>query len=410
LKLKFKMHMWLAVFALFAVIAAACGDDDDTAAPAEAPAPAPTEAPAEAPAPASDPKADGIAAAQAFIDPLLEDPTDLEVGGALASPIEPGKTFFWAECNFPVCASIGDGIEEAGEAVGWDVVRVPYNPGNQDEVGSVMLQGVDSGADFIGITGRPLSEFEDAADLSIERGVPIFDAYTVNPVSFEENGIYSCLACQAFVDVSAAAVSNWVIVDSGGEATVLVSTINDFPFIAYFSSVIEQTYAANCPDCNIIFVEHSIQNLLEGAIPGRLIAAIQENQDAQPLYLQYTFGDQAFGATAAIEEAGLLDSVKIVGSDPSTENLRDLQAGKEAAWSGNPVNFVGWKYIDIAARFLQGEDISTLGITPPPTQILLPDSAAVQVALDVNAETGTSAPYVGVNGYQDIMKGLWGVG
>ena len=407
MKFKSKLRIWIAVFAMFGLIAAACGDDD-TAAPA--PAPAPAEAPAEAPAPASDPKADGIAAAQAFIEPLLVDPTDLGIGGALASPVEPGKTFFWAECNFPVCSTIGDGIQEAGEAVGWNVERVPYNPGNQDEVGSVMLQGVDSGADFIGITGRPLSEFEAAADLAIERGVPIFDGYTVNPVEFEGNSIYSCLGCEAYVDVGAAAISNWVIADSGGEATVLVSTINDFPIIAYFSGIVEQTYAANCPECNIIFVEHSIQNLLEGAIPGRLITAIQENQDAQPLYVQYTFGDQSFGATAAIEEAGLLENVKIVGGDPTTENLGNLVAGKEAAWSGNPVFFVGWRFIDLAARSLQGEDLTTLATSPLPTQILLPDSAAVQVALDEQATNGTASPYVGVPGYKEIMKGLWGVG
>ena len=169
-------------------------------------------------------------------------------------------------------------------------------------------------------------------------------------------------------------------------------------------------YEANCPECNVIFVEHSIQNLLEGAIAGRLIAAIQENQDAQPLYLQYTFGDQSFGATAAIEEAGLLDSVKIVGGDPTTENLSNLQAGKEAAWSGNPVFFVGWRFIDLAARSLQGEDISALATSPLPTQILLPDSPAVQVALDEQATNGTASPYIGVNGYKDTMRDLWGIG
>ena len=244
MKLKFKMRMWLAVFALFAVIAAACGDDD-TAEPARHRHRDTAQSPQMHPA--SDPKADGIAAAQAFIEPLLADPTDLGDRRSSRVRSRAGKTFFWAECNFPVCSTIGDGIQEAGEAVGWDVVRVPYNPGNQDEVGSVMLQGVDSGADFIGITGRPLSEFEDAADLAIERGVPIFDGYTVNPVEFEDNSIYSCLGCEAYVDVGAAAISNWVIVDSGGEATVLVSTINDFPIIAYFSGVVSSGVRGELP-------------------------------------------------------------------------------------------------------------------------------------------------------------------
>ncbi|MEQ8717827.1 MAG: hypothetical protein RIE08_09465, partial [Acidimicrobiales bacterium] len=352
-----------------------------------------------------DPAAAGLQRAIDFVAQYSGTPTSTNITEPLPARPEEGVDVYWAECSFPVCNTIGDGIEAATELLGWNLDRVPYNPGNPEEVGSVHLQGIQTGADVLMTSGRPRSEWEAAADLAVENGVPIIDSYTRNPVLQAENGIWSCFGCEADSELVMQLITNWVIADSGGNATILYSTIPDFPIVAFRDTVVEATVAENCPGCNLVTVQHSVQNLLEGAIPGNLIAQIQENSDAENLYILFAFGDQAFGFVPALEEVGLLDAVKITGHDPIIESLNNLDAGIEAAWTGNPVFQVGFNFVDCYARIAQGVECNPDTVLP--TQVLTPGSEGLALALAFQAETGVNAPYVGDPDFIAKFTELW---
>jgi ABC-type sugar transport system substrate-binding protein len=404
---KSKWAMPVAIVLSLALIAAACGDDDDTSSGDDGSSDdgAASDDGSSDDGAASDPGAEGLQRAIDFVAQYSDTPTSTNITEPLPARPEEGVNVYWAECSFPVCNTIGDGIQAAADLLGWNLDRVPYNPGNPEEVGSVHLQGIQTGADVLMTSGRPRSEWEEAANLAMERGVPIIDSYTRNPVLQAENGIWSCFGCEADSELVMQLITNWVIQDSGGDATILYSTIPDFPIVAFRDSVVEATVAENCPGCNLVKVEHSIQNLLEGAIPGNLIAQIQENSDAENLYVLFAFGDQAFGFVAALEEVGLLDSVKITGHDPIIESLNNLDAGIEAAWTGNPVFQVGFNFIDCYARIAQ--DVECDPSTVLPTQVLTPGSEGLALALAFQAESGVNAPYVGDPDFIAKFTELW---
>ncbi len=405
-----RMPRRLALIALalsMALVAAACGDDDDDDDAGTVETTAPSGETTVAGATTAPPTGNaGVEAATAFIQPFLVNPTKIQIAEPLPATPDKGVKVFWAECNFPVCASIGDGLQAASDILGWELTRVPYNPGNQDEVGAVMQQGVDSGADVLMITGRPLSEFQDAAAAAVAKGIPIIDGYTVNPPLGEENGIYACIGCSADSQLTIEMMTNWVIADSGGTANIIYSTIPDFPIIAFRDAVIKDTLAKNCPDCKLTVLNNSIQDLLEGAIPGKIVSALQADPTAN--YVFFAFGDQAFGTAVALEEAGIdLSKVKVMGHDPNIESLNNVKAGKEWAWGGNAVIPVGYYFADTYARIRAGVDFNPL--QPIETQILFTGSPGLDAALQLNADTGTSAPYVGVLTYEADFKSLWNI-
>ncbi|MEQ8717826.1 MAG: substrate-binding domain-containing protein [Acidimicrobiales bacterium] len=425
----------LAVLLTFSLIAAACGDDDDTSSGGDDGAASDDGSSDDGSSDdgstddgstddgtsddgstddgtsddgGDDPAAAGLARAEAFIADYLGTPTSINVSEPLPEVPSSDVTFYWAECNFPVCNTIGDGIEAASADLGWTFQRVPYNPGNPEEVGSVHLQGVQSGADVVGTSGRPASEWETAIDAGMDAGVVFLDGYTTNDALGEENGIYACFGCEAQSQLAMEMMVNYLIADSGGNATIIYSTIPDFPIIAFRDTVMADVIDENCPNCELVTVEHSIQNLLEGAIPGRLISEIQNQSDAENLYVFFSFGDQSFGFADAVDEAGLLESVKIMGHDPGIGNLLNVRDGRELAWGGNPVVHVGYVMVDCYARILQ--DVGCNPDTLLPTEILVQGSQGLADAIAFNEEAGYNSPYVGVPGFQDEFRALWGVG
>ncbi len=399
----------LALVVSLGLVAAACGDDDDdtTAPAAETTAASAGGEVTTAPA-ADDPAAAGIAAAQAFVDEYTGTPDSIGAFEALPAAPEAGKTFFWAECNFPVCGSIGDGIEEAATAVGWDFIRATYDPSDPANVGNTMQQAIDQNADFIGITGRPLSEFENAAQQAIEAGIPIFDGYTQNEVDPEGTGIWSCWGCPDQDRLTMAALANWIIVDSGGKANVIFSNIPDFPILVFREQIVKETLEANCPGCTITVINNSIQDLVEGAIPGKIVSAVETAPEGS--YVAFSFGDQGFGTVDALETAGLLERAKIFVHDPNIADLNNLKAGKIAAASTNTLWQVGYMYIDAALRVDQDVWDDSYARQIMPFEILTPTSEGVQLAIDFDtAKGGVASPYVGVPDFIEQFQALWKV-
>ena len=182
-----KRLLSIVAVGVLAVGLVACGDDDDTgsaatsaagteAAPATTAASEATSAgtsrhattsrarPAPAARQPAAPRAQAAAdAAAERIQPLLEPMTEIPVDGpARRARRRQGKKLYWLEGNIQSILPITGGFEAATEAIGWDLTTITYDPSDPQGPNAAMQQAVDAGADFIAISGQPVTAIETA--------------------------------------------------------------------------------------------------------------------------------------------------------------------------------------------------------------------------------------------------------
>ena len=396
-----------------ALVAAACGSDDDSGSGSETTdggsetteaetetTEAGTET-TEAETEATDGAAggDGLAAAQAAVDAASEPATDIGPTIPLDGVPE-AKTVAWLECEQPSCVAITPGFEDATAALGWDLIVIPAASGAQ---GPAIQQALDQGADFIAHTGSPLATAEEQIAAAQEAGVGYYSCYSTDLPDPEVNNLFIQCGDSPGVFDNGGLIANWAIADSGGAANVLLVNIPDFPVLVSEAEGAAAAYEENCPDCTLETLDTTIDSLIAGEVPAAVASRLQANPDIN--YIQFTFGDLPAGVADTLEEAGLLEGVKIIGVDFSTQiGLPEIIAGRHAAWTANPKPYAGWLMVDAMAR-------ESLGMDNPEER----DNAKLPTFIVSDAETAQSILDLGDSGWPgpetmaDQFTALWGV-
>jgi ribose transport system substrate-binding protein len=343
---------------------------------------------------------DGVAAAQAIVDANSEPATDIGPTIPLDGVPEP-KTVGWLECEQPSCAAITPGIEAAAAALGWDVVTIPATSADQ---GPAIQQALDQGVDFIAHTGSPLATAEEQIAAAQEAGVGYYSCYSTDIPDPENNNLYIQCGDSEGVFATGNLIANWIIADSGGTANALIVNIPDFPVLVSEAEGAAAAYEENCPDCTLETLDTTIDSLIAGEVPAAVASRLQANPDID--YVHFTFGDLPAGVADTLEEAGLLEGVKIVGVDFSTQiGLPEIIAGRHAAWTANPKPYAGWLMVDAMARASLGMDNPEERANATLPTFIVSDAAAAQSILDLG-DDGWPGPET----MEDQFKALWGVG
>ena len=404
-----------ALLVPLALLAAACGSDDDSDSGSESSS---TDAPestdemtesteamtesTEAMTESTDGGGgggDGVAAAQAVVDEFSEPATDIGPTIPLDGTPE-AKTVAWLECEQPSCAAITPGFEDATAALGWDLIVIPADSGAQ---GPAIQQALDQGADFIAHTGSPLATAEEQIAAAQDAGVGYYSCYSTDIPDPEVNNLYIQCGDSTGVFATGNLIANWIIADSGGTANVLLVNIPDFPVLVSEAEGAADAYSTNCPDCTLETLDTTIDSLVAGEVPAAVASRLQANPDID--YVQFTFGDLPAGVADTLEEAGLLEGVKIVGVDFSTQiGLPEIIAGRHAAWTANPKPYSAWLMVDAMARQALGMDNPEERDNATLPTFIVSDPDAAQAILDLG-----DAGWPGPETMEDQFKELWGV-
>lgn len=383
-----------------ALVAAACGSDDDSDSGSQA-----TDGPSEtteATTEATDGESggDGVAAAQAIVDANSEPATDIGPTIPLDGTPEK-KTVGWLECEQPSCAAITPGFEDATAALGWDLVVIPAASGDQ---GPAIQQALDQGVDFIAHTGSPLATAEEQIAAAQDAGVGYYSCYSTDIPDPEVNNLYIQCGDSTGVFATGNLIANWIIADSGGTATALIVNIPDFPVLVSEAEGAAAAYEENCPDCTLETLDTTIDSLIAGEVPAAVASRLQANPDID--YIHFTFGDLPAGVADTLEEAGLLEGVKIVGVDFSTQiGLPEIIAGRHAAWTANPKPYAAWLMVDAMARASLGMDNPEERDNATLPTFIVSDGDTAQSILDLG-----DAGWPGPETMAEQFSALWGVG
>jgi ribose transport system substrate-binding protein len=404
---------WMACVVLvlpLVLVAAACGDDDDDDAAgaataeetvaSEAPAASETTAAAEGTGEAT--TDDSTADTGAETDDgagavLTEPPVDMTVTEPLPSAPE-SKSVAFLVCPVEACETNVPYLENAIDALGWDLTTISLDTANP---GAAFQQALDAGVDYIALTGVPLAAIEEQVAAAQEAGVPVFECFSTDDPTGEGNGLYAQCGGTDSVANTGGDLADWVIEDSGGAANVLFVTIRDFPILVAEEDAVAAHVGEACPDCTFDALSVTVADLGAGTIPQQVASYVQANPDTN--YVWFSFSNLSGGVSEALDGAGLLDGVSLVGVLSEDTQLQEIVDGTNSAWTAYPNDYAMWVLADQMARVatdVWDADLEATSSVLPTWVVADPETAG---------ELLETHGWHGPEGFEDSFKALWGV-
>ena len=339
-----------------------------------------------------------LAAAQANLDKVLAVPASIVQSTALTK-VPPKKKVGFVQCADPACAKLATYVKEATGALGWSLITVNATA---TDPGSAMQQAIDAGVDYIATTGFPVALFKQQMAQAKAKGIGVFLCFSTDVPAGPDNNLYSDCYDSTAANAYATALADYLIVQSKGTANALVVTIPTYPILTAQVDAVRAELGKNCPGCKMNTLEVTVNDLVGGAVPQNISSYLQAHPDVN--YVYFTYASLDTGVTAALRAAGLQSKVKLVGTQGSQPQMKEVAGGTAAAWSALPQELSMWTMVDQMARLSvdqwSAQDERKAAV--PPFYLVTTADAANTVA---NQPDGWPGP----TGFKDKFKQLWGV-
>jgi ABC-type sugar transport system substrate-binding protein len=338
------------------------------------------------------------AAAAAAPDPVTTPPSEITITTPLDAPPTPGKTFFWLQCELPICGKIGNGVEAAVQAAGWKLETLVFKA---SDPGGGIESAVQQKPDVIGITGILSAAVKSQLKAAADAGIPVV---TCSPGPEEPSAETYAAICSHTTAPDGENLAKWAIKDSGGDAHTVMVTIPSFPSLQTTVDGLNSVMKKYCPGCSTGELDLTVDDLAGGQVASKLIAYLQSHPDTN--YVGFNFADLEIGVPEALKAAGFEDKVKLIGNGGGPQQFQALVKGDgmDAAWVAYPAVYEGWQMVDAALRVVDGgmlPDGYQQEIDALPTYIVDTPEAAKALA--------PSYDWDGPAGYQDQFTKLWHV-
>ena len=390
--------VWLAVLGVFALVAVACGNDDD-----DAPAPS-ADGGAEEPSgdgaeePSDDDEMSEAEAAAARIAPLFELPQSIHATEPLASLPTGASVALIGLAGLANEDASGREFLAAAELLGLEVTEFSggFDPASQiavlEEVATqnfdvAVVQSFTEAA----ATSPAMAALKDSGTRVIAYGTSI-------PGRSNDFMDHQFLA-EADSKALGSVMADWIVADSDGTANVLAMYPPDFAAARAILAGFEDQIGAICPGCEVVPFPFSAADIA-AALPGQVVSALQANPDVD--YLIGGFGQALIGIPEALDEAGLSDQVLTVSYYGVGFNQALIAGGVEQVMALNTSQpFRGYLLADAVARVLTGQQIEDWSDTfYEPLQFI---DASNIIETDVDC-------ICMADDFREQFHALWGVG
>ena len=368
----------LAVVIASAIALAACGSDSDDSSDENASSAGESGSATTAPEPRTTP------------------PTEIPITDPLSAPPEKGKTFYWLQCELPVCATIAEGMKAAVAAAGWKYEAQVFKA---SDPGAGLESALQRKPDAIGITGIPSEAVKPQLADAAKAEIPVVTCATPEKPSPTTYGA----VCGSTTGPDGENLALWAIQDSKGKANIVSVTVPSFPSLATTTNGTKDTAAKYCPDCTTDTLDVTVDDIGTGQVAPKVIAYLQSNPDVN--YVLFVFADLANGVPEALEAAGLSDKVKLIGNGATSGQFQGVADGTQAAWGAYPYQYQGFVMMDGALRLTADgklPDGYEEKIESNPTYIVDSPEAADELA--------PKFEWPGPANYEEQFKTLWNVG
>jgi ribose transport system substrate-binding protein len=397
----------MAIAASVAVVLAGCGSDSKSGSTATTAAASTASTGSAAGTTAAGSTATGSTTAgstaggagdpQSVVNAALKNPTDIGITNKLSKVPPKDKFVVISESPQPVTHVKNQAFVEAATLFGWKTQVLVQGTGAED-AGKTLDQAIALKPDAILISGASLPSLKPQLDRAKDANIPILAETVTDPLygSVFDNTIDG----EPQVANVAKLMANYAVVQSGGKLNAVVFNIPVYGVLTVYTNTFKDTVMSLCADCKVSVVDQQLSDL-GTKTPQAVVSAVQRDPDVN--WLVFTIGDLTIGVPEALKAADLLDKVTIGGETPTQKNLEDMKNGANQAWTGFSGPILGYRDADMMARFFNGEALDPGGDKLIlPTQIITKENLA-GIVVD---NTGY---YVGVEGFVDQFKKLWGI-
>lgn len=341
-----------------------------------------------------------VAAAQSAVDGFLKVPTSIGLTQQLTKTPPTGKKMIITETPEPVTIKVNDGMVAAAKALGWTVSRIEIGTGAEDPE-KALDAAIDQKPDIIVQTGAPASQIRSGLARAKADKIVVLRSDNTDPPGIDGTIVNTGIDGAKQTGTWGTMMADYVVAQSKGKADVIVVNFPVYPILTAFANGFDKELKAKCPSCKTTRLDQQVSDLVGGKTPTAVVSALQRDTGANWVVL--SLGDATLGLKAALAAAGLTSRVKIGGESAGTANIEALKKGDEQAWTGFAASILGWRRVDAAARYFNGESLAIATSTLLPTQLITKDNVN-------SAPLDSDGYYVGVPDYEKQFKALWKVG
>jgi ribose transport system substrate-binding protein len=326
--------------------------------------------------------------------PITSPPAGVGITTPMKAAPQQGRTFFWLQCELPICGKITQGVKAATTAAGWKYQNLVFKA---SDPGAGIRSALQRKPDAIGITGIPSAAIKSELAAAAKAGVPVVTC-SAGPEEPSPNA-YAAI-CSHSTGPDGAQEALWAIHDSGGKANIVSLTIPSFPSLAATVNGTAEAVKQHCPKCSTDVLNLTVDDLAGGQVASKLVAYLQSHPKVN--YVLFTFADLENGVPEALKGAGLAGKVTLVGNGGGEAQFKAVANGAHEAWIAYPAVLEGWQMTDAAIRLVDGGKLPAgyqQQLNHLPTYIV--DSPASAKAL------APSYDWAGPTDYAQQFKKLW---
>jgi ribose transport system substrate-binding protein len=329
------------------------------------------------------------AAAKAMVAKYGEPLTSVDLAPLEKTP-EPGKSIIFVSNNIPESQYLAEGSIAAAELLGWTAKNIVYDAASPTGLTAAFGQALEEAPDGVITNATNATDYAAAAKGFLEANIPVVTSNTTDPI---EAPVVANVADPAQYELAGKIAASYAVAQEGDNASVAMFNIPSFPILEVYETAFKDEFLRLCPSCH--YESHAVQAGDIGTkVPAQVVSAIQRTPSIN--FASMGFGAVGTGVSGALASAGLKDT-KIIGIQPTTENLTALSSGTEEMWLASPITGMGWKSVDALARYFNDEDVDAATTAQVPFVIVTKDNAEEYM------------PRAEVNGgdYEDVFKPIW---
>jgi ribose transport system substrate-binding protein len=309
-----------------------------------------------------------VQAAKATLSQYEATPTAIGITVPLKAPPPKGKAIIYLQGDFSQFQPTANGIKAAAAAVGWNYRSIPFQMANPATLVSGLNQALQYHPSYVVVGGLPEVLWASAIPAYEKAGVKIIVG--TSPDTTYTNTFIGNYYGPAPNERAGDIIGDYMIAQTNGHASALLVGIAGTVGNEYNQAV--QATLAKCAGCKSQIENMTAAQFTSNEVIPAVISTLQRNPGIN--YVAAITGAYLVGLPAALSAAKLAGKVKIVGNAPTAQNLEDLKAGTEAAYTTTNLTYCGWQAVDMALRNAEGMPIQDQQGANSPTQLLLPSS------------------------------------
>ncbi len=291
-----------------------------------------------------------LAAAQQIVAKFTTRPTSIGITAPIVGSIPKNKTIDLVQCGVPACASAGNYLVSAAQAVGWTVNRIDAGLTAESTV-AAWNQVVANKPDGVVTSGTPRALFDpELAELKAA-GIPVVDESVddppVNGLSLVQLGPIALAETGSNPGVGAR-IADYMLAQNGGKAFQALAV-----YTSEYSSEIATlqgftaTIKSACPTCTVDALNVPLSSI-GSDLPTRITTYLASHPQVKWVWPNYD--DFVSGLPQAMQAAGE-SGIKLVTWDSSNASISYLKNQQAlVAFDAYPAAEMMWRAIDFFIR------------------------------------------------------------